>query len=364
LLTRKMRTSIVFSLVLAFVVMVAIAFYADIPRMIAALAHFRWEYLPLILGLTLFNYSGRFIKWQYYLRRLNIKIAPGKSLLIFLSGLSMAITPGKVGELLKSYLLKRTTGAAISRTSPIIVAERLTDGIALLILAAAGLVLYRFGWELLLALLVMSLAGVILIQNRSLALALLNLLARVGERLPLVLRIVNPLRAFYESSYTLLQWRPLLLGVFIGMISWSGECFALYFVYNGLGITGGIDLILKATFIMTVASLVGSASGLPGGLGTVDGSMLGLTRILLATSATIGGAATLLIRLCTLWFGLLIGVGALLTFRVIQRVDVTTELEDGGEEQDHKKTYISPMDGPQVDSQPASTWANTGETLV
>src|SRR5438270_13307798 len=168
LLTRQIRTGIVFSFVLAFIVITAIALYSDVPRVLGALAHFRWQYLPLILGLTLFNYFCRFIKWQYYLKRLKVKIHWQKSLLIFISGLSMAITPGKVGELLKSYLLKRSTGEAISRTSPIIMAERLTDGIAMIGLAAIGLVLYRAGWELMLALLVIVLAGIFVIQIRSL----------------------------------------------------------------------------------------------------------------------------------------------------------------------------------------------------
>ena len=144
--------------------MTAIALYADLPHLFLALAHFRWEFLPLILGLTLFNYFWRFTKWQYYLRRLKVKIHWQKSLLIFISGLSMAITPGKVGELLKSYLLKRSTGEAISRTSPIIVAELLTDGIAMIGLAATGLVLYRFGWELMLAMFVIVLAGIFVIR--------------------------------------------------------------------------------------------------------------------------------------------------------------------------------------------------------
>ena len=115
---------------MAVIVMTAIALYSDLPQMVTALANFRWEFLPLILGLTLFNYFWRYVKWQYYLRSLEIHIHWLKSLLIFLSGLSMAITPGKIGELLKSYLLKSSTGAPVSRTSPIIIAERLTDGIA------------------------------------------------------------------------------------------------------------------------------------------------------------------------------------------------------------------------------------------
>src|SRR5260221_12952983 len=141
--------------------MTAIALYADLPRMVTVLARFRWEFLPLILGLTLFNYFGRFIKWQYYLRRLKISIDWRKSLLIFISGLSMAITPGKVGELLKCYLLKRSTGEAISRTSPIVVAERLTDGVAMIGLAATGLVLYSFGRELLFVLLIIVFTSII-----------------------------------------------------------------------------------------------------------------------------------------------------------------------------------------------------------
>ncbi len=324
MLTRNLRKGILFSLALAFVVMTGIALYGDVPHMVAAVAHFRWQYLPLILGLTLFNYAGRFTKWQYYLHRLHVRIAWGKSLLVFLSGLSMAITPGKVGELLKSYLLKRSTGEPMSRTAPVIVCERLTDGVAMIGLAATGLVLYRFGWELLLALFILGFAIILLAQNRALALSLLAF----AERLPAVSRIAHMARTFYESAYTLLQWKPVLLGILIGLISWSGECGALYFVYAGLGVGPGLDLFIKAMFILAVSSLVGSASGLPGGLGTADGSMLGLTRLLISPSATLGGSATLLIRLCTLWFGLGLGVTTLLVFRSIQHIRLFAERED------------------------------------
>ena len=352
---RKIRTGILFSLVLAFVVMTGVALYADVPLMFSALARFRWEYLPLILALTLFNYLCRFFKWQYFLKRLELHVPWVKSLLIFLSGLSMAITPGKVGELLKSYLLKNTNGAPISRTSPIIMAERLSDGLAMLILAATGLVLYRFSWAVLLVLLVLGSGGIILIQNRTLSLAVLS----YGERLPLVARFAHLIRDFYESSYILLQWRSLLFAVCIGVISWSGECVALYFVFLGLGITPGPDLLLKSIFILSVSSLIGSASGLPGGLGTADGSMLGLTRLLVTTSATIGGAATLLIRLCTLWFGLGLGVIALLIFRVTQHTGMPLRQGDVWKEKhlpglEHKTLSTLPVHEREIGFQPAS----------
>jgi glycosyltransferase 2 family protein len=319
LLTRKIRTGILSSLVLAIIVMTAIALYADLPQMVKALVNFRWGFLPLILALTLFNYFWRYIKWQYYLRRLEIRLHWLKSLLIFLSGLSMAITPGKVGELLKSYLLKTATGEPVSRTSPIIVAERLTDGIAMIGLAFVGVILYRSSWELLLALFIFGLAVILIIQNRQLSLNLLGF----GERMPFISRIAHLIRTFYESSFTLFQWRPLLLAILIGLISWSGECGALFFVYAGLGIAVSLDLFIKSMFILAVSSLVGSVSGLPGGLGTADGSMVGLTHLLITSSKAIAGAATLLIRLCTLWFGLGLGVIALILLRSTQHIDIS-----------------------------------------
>jgi len=360
LFTRKIRTGIVFSLALAFIVMTAIALYADLPQMVTAVADFRWEFLPLILGLTLFNYFWRFIKWQYYLGRLEIKIHWLKSLLIFLSGISMAITPGKVGEFLKAYLLKSSTGAPVSRTSPVIVSERLTDGIAMLGLAMTGLVLYRFGWEWLLVPFILVFLGILVIQNRRLSLALLSF----GERLPIVSRIAHLIRTFYESSYTLLQWRPLLLAISIGLISWSGECAAFFLVYAGLGLGFSLDLFIKSMSILAVSSLVGSASGLPGGLGIADGSMLGLTRLLITSSKAIGGAATLLIRLCTLWFGLALGIIALLLFRVTQHNGFSTVREEKKETRQLDIKGAAFEYASQPDLQKALVVSNTGDKVT
>ena len=91
--------------------------------------------------------------------------------------------------------------------------------------------------------------------------------------------------------------------------------------------------------------------------------MLGLTRLLVTTSATLGGAATLLIRLCTLWFGLGLGVIALLIFRSTQHTDVSTGREDGWEEQKQDTTNSALLENEgQRGLQPAS--ARTGDKAV
>ncbi len=307
----KLRTKILISLAFGVVVIAGISLYADIPRLVQALGVFPWALLPVILGLTLLNYGLRFVKWEYYLHCLHLRVPRPVSLKIFVAGLSMAITPGKVGELLKCYLLKQWNGTPMSRTAPVIMAERLTDGLAMLVLAAGGLALYGIGWQGLLAILLGAIILIGGIQYRPLARKVLN----VGERLPLIWRFAQELQNFYEGAYALLRWRPLALAVAIGLVSWAGECVAFYWVLVGLGKPGTLALLIQAAFILATSTLIGSVTGLPGGLGSAELSMLGLMYALVTRDATVAGAATLLIRFCTLWFGVSIGVIGLLVFR-------------------------------------------------
>src|SRR5438128_4201664 len=112
--------------------------------LLAVLRRFEWWLLPIIRLFTLFNYVLRFFKWDVYLRLIGATgVAKKDSLMIFLSGMAMAMTPGKVGEVLKSYLLKQVRGTPIAASAPVVLAERLTDGVAMLILASVGL--FQFG---------------------------------------------------------------------------------------------------------------------------------------------------------------------------------------------------------------------------
>src|SRR5579872_1337163 len=95
------------SLLFGVLVLTVLALVGDAPNVGAALRRFPLAYIPAVLGLTLWNYALRFGKWHLYLRALRIPIGFADSLGIFLCGLSMAITPGKAGELLKSVLLRR-----------------------------------------------------------------------------------------------------------------------------------------------------------------------------------------------------------------------------------------------------------------
>ncbi len=304
-LPRKLALSLIFGLA----VVAVLALFADLPATLAALRNFEWAYLPAILGLTLFNYVLRFGKWHYYLHQIGAKnVTLRDSAGIWVAGISMAMTPGKLGEFFKSFLLKETSGVSLSVSAPVIMAERLTDGMGMLLLATVGLGFYAAARPVLAVILAGMLGVIIAVQIRPLAEWVLDLAAR----LPWLKGRAEALRNLYESSYQLLTWKNLLIAVGIGVISWGGECVAFYLVLRGVGLSHTPNLLLEATFILAFASLVGAVSALPGGLGAADTSITGLILLFVTPQRDLAVAATLLIRFCTLWFGVTLGLITLL----------------------------------------------------
>ena len=93
----NIRSKILLGLLLGIAVIVGVALAADLNKVMGAVVAFEWGWLPLILGLTMFNYLLRFGKWHYYLRRMGIdNITWADSLKVFLGGFSMTATPGKL----------------------------------------------------------------------------------------------------------------------------------------------------------------------------------------------------------------------------------------------------------------------------
>jgi uncharacterized protein (TIRG00374 family) len=300
-LRRRLTTGLLFG----FLVLVGLSLLSDIRQVGDHLAGFSWGLLPLILTGTLFNYTLRFIKWHYYLALIGVRnIHWQRSLQLFIAGFPLAVTPGKIGEALKGVWLKQESGTPVARGVPVVLAERISDGLAVLALSTLGVIAYPQYWPGFAIVLSLLLIGVLLTQIRPLALRLI----RVAERMPLIHRFSASLLEFYEGAYLLFRPLPTLIAVSLGTIAWLGEGLALYIVLLGLGIQPGLETAAIAVFVLSFSTVIGAVSALPGGLGAAELSISGMLILMLQIPTSIATAATLIIRFATLWFGVTLGL--------------------------------------------------------
>jgi uncharacterized membrane protein YbhN (UPF0104 family) len=289
-------------------VAVALALAANLEATLEALARFRWSLAPVVVAAVLANYALRFLKWHFYLTRLGIPLPWRPSVLVFLAGFTMAITPGKFGEVLKAVLVRDLTGTEVSRTASVVMAERLTDVAGFLILSAFGITALPGGPLLTGALTGALVAAVLAFRSRH--------VGRLGRRLvadrPALARVVEPGRLFLRAGRALLAPGILAATVALSAMSWFFECVALYVILLGLNAPIGLR---PATFLYAFASLAGALSMLPGGLGVAEGSLTGLL-VGMGTPLASAAAATLLVRAATLWLAVGLGIATLvLAFR-------------------------------------------------
>lgn len=270
-------------------------------NILAAFSQFQWQWLPVCLALAFGNYVIRFTKWHYYLHLIEVPLPRLLSFQIFLSGMVMSATPGKFGEVFKSYLVKSVNGAALSKTAPIILAERLTDFIAFFLMAMLGVSLLPNGEWVFGASVAAIVVVLAIVSWRSLMENILDRIAAVSK----FESIAQKLRTAYESAYRLIAPRPLLWATLISLVSWWLECLAFYLVLSGFG--EPIPL-LSATFIYAFATIVGALLMTPGGIGPTEGAMGGLLILLYQTPTGAAASATFLIRICTLWFAVAVGL--------------------------------------------------------
>ncbi|MCB2206113.1 flippase-like domain-containing protein [bacterium] len=311
----RWRKKIFFSLAFGALVWIALTIYADFDDLLAAFAEFNWAWAPLILCCTFINYVFRYWKWDYYTATLNVRPKRSENIIIFFTAFTMAVTPGKFGEVLKSYLLKQVNGTPVRVSAPIVIAERLTDFIGLILLLIIGAYVFDISRVAVIAFAVFfALVTALLAWRRG----SLKMIALFG-RLPFFSRFIEHAESAYESMYVMLRPRPLLVTILLSVVSWFFECFGYYIV---LHVFDAPPTVLKATFIYAFSTVVGAVSMLPGGLGTTEGSLTGLAQLAGATP-DVAVASTFIIRSATLWFAVLLGI--IVTFAFQHRLHVNLD---------------------------------------
>ena len=304
-------------ILLAALVFAGVAGYGDFRNTLALLRDFPVAYLAGALGLAAVNFGLRFCRWAYYLKVLGLRAPARVSVLVFLSGLAMSVTPGKAGEFFKCHLLRDRTGIPVAASAPVVVMERLTDVVSVLMMAMIGF-----------ALLPAQVLWVLAVVFGLCLAALIPILSRRGGALidlPPLRRWKEGLQTSREGLRILVRPRVLTVAIALGLGAWVSEGFALWLILDGMN--SDIDLF-RALPIYGAATLVGAATTIPGGLVGTEGIMVALLQESGALREA-ASAGTILVRLATLWFAVAVGLVALASLN--KSAPMTKSAASGGE---------------------------------
>ena len=303
---------------------IALVFYfviiilSDIDEVSNAFRSFEWVYLVPVLLLVLMNYLVRAERWHSYLNCVSLGMPRVRSYWLFIAGLSMSITPAKAGEALKALLLRMEKGAPLERGIAVVFAERMTDLTGMLFLVGIGFIVFPYGL-LPFALVVGTVAAILVVLS----------IPRISGRFVSSMKSRRLLRRFgamaeraLADARSLLAGRNLVKGTSLGFVAWGAECVAFYLILMACSSDVGL---LECIFVYSFASVVGAISMMPGGMGTTEATMIGLL-LMLSVSASTASFAVILVRVCTLWFAVGLGVAALLPYtRRTERTEAASE---------------------------------------
>lgn len=273
-------------------------------EVVAAIARVGFIGIAIALALSLVNYGLRFLRWQKYLALLGHRIYWPESLRIYIAGFGLTVLPVKVGETIRSVFLKQH-GVSYPESLAAYFSEHFSNLISMLLLVAIGLWAYPQAKPLVVILAALILAALIILQQSKWlqiieAFAKKHLPVRAGKLVAHGIEIIL-------HSGRCFRLPVLLYGIAFGLVAWGAEGVAFYYIMHLLG----SDLSLSAAlFIYAFSLVVGALSFLPGGLGGAEASMVALL-MLSHVAQPQAVAATVLIRLATLWFAVALGIFAL-----------------------------------------------------
>jgi uncharacterized protein (TIRG00374 family) len=302
-LIRKWIAAITVSTVAAGAVYLLAVLWAGHAEVATAFRTVGIDTLLALLGLSCCNYGLRSLRWHFYLHRLGSRIPFAHDLRVYVAGFALTTTPGKAGEMARSlWLMPYGVKPAVSLAA--FFAERIQDFFAILLLACAGASIYRGGiWMLAFC------CGLVLVAMLVICIpaASRRPLARLGQRTGATGALARRMAEILALTRACLTPGRFILGLSLGVCAWGAEAWAFAWLLHAMHHPLGL---LTATTVYAFSLLAGAVSFMPGGLGGSEATMVLLLKAC-GVPLPMAVSATLVIRVATLWFAVLLGIIAL-----------------------------------------------------
>lgn len=283
----------------------SILIISDVQSINLNLNNFISYHYPLIFSLVGINIIISGFRYHVFLNRINVSIGIRQSVLIFLSGLSMIITPGTSGSLIKSHIIKKKMGISFSRTSPIVLYERWMDFVSTLAIMA-----FLLFWIDLPESIIVILVGIPLsiliyfVLRKGSGISFIN---KIASKIPPLRNMMVTADEFKDSIKKISNTKTSIPLFSLTIITKINAMVIVYLIFQSFGIN--FDLFLSGQIFFT-SQLIGMLSFIPGGVLVTEASLIGLL-LKQNVDFALTTLVVVVLRFFTLWLSTIIGFLAL-----------------------------------------------------
>jgi uncharacterized protein (TIRG00374 family) len=297
------------------------------------------KYLPLGIGLTILTVGSLFVPWHevgpyltklspssyacivilgvaFYLVRvtryyymLHVLRTPRsfwRTLIAYFEAQPVSLLPG--GEVYRTLTLKKQVNVSLSNGIPIVFLQSLTENVGLVFLALTSAIILKQQPILIALAAMLYIVVFIVIRTRRTA----EPSRRFLNRLPFVNLARNTFHRFVTKNKILLSGTSLIILLATGLVSSSIASLLLYIIASDMGTQLSIP---QAVIAFSLPAVLQNVTFLPGGIGVNEQGSVGVLT-LLGASLPSAIAITIIMRTVTLLFGVVLGLGAIVTAKI------------------------------------------------
>ena len=292
---------IIFISIFIIIIYLIFIMLSDITIFYSNLNRIKIEYVALSILVSSGGYLLRAIRWKHMLGELGINISIKSSILIYFTGYAYFLTPGRIGEVVRSQYLKDRHNIQVKQSAATVIVERFYDMVGIVIVAAATSAFIFDLISIYLAISIIIVSYALIYEKKILQ----NLIKKFSK-----IRFINKFTDIIEESFnlifTLLRPKTSIISTSLTIGSWILESIGVFVIFYSFGLEIGL---VETIFIFVLSTLVGSVTLLPGGVGATDGSIIGLL-LLHGLDYNELLLPVLVARFLMIWYPLVIGITA------------------------------------------------------
>lgn len=303
--TKQLSDKVILIIIIVIAFYVGIVLFSDITSIIEQTYRINYSYLPLIAIFMIAQIGILGIKFHRLLKKLDIILSFKESIHIFISGLSLIITPAGIGTAIKSHILKKKYGKPISSTLSVVLIERLTELFAVLLILTFILIWVN-SYESIIAVIfgyVLLFSIIMLVSNNKIFESIKRIVIKI-QRIKKLSMVLDE----SQDSYKKLMNKK----TFSEALGWSilGKIFqflSVYFIFISLDVNFEWFVIGE---IYHTPLILGIISFIPSGIIVTESSMIALlikNNIEISLSTLI----VIFVRIVTIWIPMSVGIFAL-----------------------------------------------------